>query len=379
MEGKEEEVVELPTTENLRLELSDCWNIDQFKVIFESNSSATDVDICIHESFSLEISNDQAIHFFQLLVSTLPKLRRLELFPGVGGYNAVPIEALGVAIGHAHNLQSLYLYHIELSGEGGNFISLAENLQRHSSLKEFCIIDCQITENEISNEHAFEPILRALGTISTLQVVALWASEDDSLGRLSNGSLATLCQSTSIQRLMLLKFNLQDQDIGQMFDALSTNQSMKRIYMSCSLKEQGSNRLVKMLQSNSTMQKLKLDLDSLDKPKCLLKVAEALETNTSLNYLKLCGGTINTEIEQAFLQMLEKKNFSLETLLLPSVGSDLTAQMDFYLKVNRSGFRHIIREGTAHRSKWVEALISTNDDLDTSFYFLSMNPSLCVL
>jgi hypothetical protein len=185
---------------SIRIELEGGSDLKTIAQTLIQNSTVKDIEICIHHTFTQTARLDMGC--------TLRGLRRLEFYPGTGNYNVYQIEALGSALRLAPELETLYVYHLELSGDDESFCTFARQLQRCENLKEVCFIDCQIesrgdAENQSSNTSAFDPVIEVLGKLPALKVAAVWFND---LGGLSKNALANVCGSTTIERLMILGF-----------------------------------------------------------------------------------------------------------------------------------------------------------------------------
>jgi len=384
----------------LRLELEGDTDLQKlaetiFLQIKNNNAVITDVDVCVHDTFVEKVPKAAIVAFFDKLGSHLLRLRKLEFYPGDGSYNIFPMQALGATLQHARHLETLYVYHLELDGDHEQFTTFSRQLQGCTSLKEFCFIDCQTAEentdnpSDDNNAFAFDTILRALGSMPSLQVVAIWAND---LGQLTPDSLVKVCQSLSIERLMILGFNLSDMDASVIFKTLEHNKILKRLNISCTFGSESSRALSQLLIGKSLLEKLKLELESPVDHRNLLGVALALQRNKTLDYLKVSGdiSEMNDEdandktksnsksLECAFTSMLET-NVSLETLSLLD-GSIHSPLMDLYLKLNIKGRRQLLLQSgkVQPTSLWLKALVDSNGDIDCLFCFLQMNPALFV-
>ena len=354
---------------NWRIELQGSTNVAELETELQKKSYLTDVDVCVHESVN-GISSTRLSSFFGKLGGSLNGLRRLEFFPGVGGHNVIPIAALCEALRGSRKLESLYVYHLELQGDTLMFQSFASQLEQCHLLKEVCFIDCRISSNQEGSGMAFDPVVRCLRTLKSLKVVALWA---DDLGVLATESLSKLCQSSSIERLMIQGFQISDSDVASMLCELEKNDNLKRLNISCSLGNTSCQALAQMLQRNTKLEKLQVDIDAFDNEGDLAEVARGLRHNSTLNYLKLSGPDCdcdNDGVLGAFESMLES-NLSLQTLSILD-GTVYSSKMAFYLKLNSCGRGHIFQAGIAKRDPWLDALLKSEGDIDCLFYFLSL-------
>lgn len=345
------------------------WNLAKD---LQKNTLATDVDVCVHDSMA-QLSSVPLISFFDNMSRSLEGLRRLEFYPGAGSYNSLPIECLLAALRGGDRLEILYVYHLELHGDISMFQSLARQLEKCQALNEVCFIDCRMSSNQDEYQLAFDPIVSSLGRLESLQVVALWA---DDLGGVTDETLVELFRSSSIERLMLLGFDVSDQAVSAVFRELEWNQSLRRLNLSCRIGTNGCRSLSQMLQQNSSLERLQIDFDALENESDLVLVARGLQDNSTLNYLKLAGpgvrepSTENCNVQEAFESMMEC-NLSLESLSIldRSVHSD---KMDLYLKLNNCGRRAVLQAaGIAEKDAWLDALVNANGDVDCLFYFLS--------
>lgn len=361
-----------------KVELEEGVNFTELESELQKNLLATGVDLCVHDSIA-QIPCAEVVSFFNRLACSLNGLKRLECYPGAGSYNSFPIEALCAAVLESQNkLEVLYVYHLELYGDTKMFRAFADQLESCHALKEVCFIDCRLSSN---HGFAFDPVVRALGSLKSLQVAALWA---DDLGHLTTDSLTKLCRSTTCERLMILGFDLVDPDISLVFNELSRNQSLRRLNISCSrIGTTGCRALSRMLQRNSKLEKLQIDLDVLEDEDDLKEVANGLRTNSTLNYLKLSGPSSGSsdmvDLQKAFESMLEH-NFSLRSLSILD-GEVSSPTMDLYLKLNCCGRQKVFHNsgGTTEWDPWLDALVHSNSDISCLFYFLSSTDHAALL
>lgn len=356
---------ELLENVNWRVELQGDTDIEGLAAGVQENESALSVDVCIHDTMS-KIPSIQIVSLFENLGSSLNGLRRLEFYPGEGNYNFFPIEALLAVIQESANLEILYVYHLELHGDVSIFQSFATQLTQRHSMKEVCFIDCRLSTNQAASRPAFDPVVRSLASLPSLKVVALWA---DDLGDISADSLTVLCQSSSIERLMIQGFPINDKDLSAMCHELERNENLRRLNVSCSLGPSGCSSIAQMLQRNSNLEKLQIDFDEIDNEEDLIEIATGLKRNSTMNYLKFSGpGIVNDEILKAYESMLEC-NLCLRALSIFD-GCLKSTKIDFYLKLNSCGRQAVFQARPEEWNAWFEALVNANGDIDCVFYFL---------
>ena len=218
-------------------------------------------------------------------------------------------------------------------------------------------------------------MVEALGTLPALQVAAIWVNE---VGGLSTKALVSICGSTTVERLMMLGFDVLDQQASTIFGALHDNRRLKRLNLSCHLGPLGCKHLSSMLQKNCCLEKLKIEVDnSMASAESLVEVARGLSMNQSLDYFRLSGACCldMNPTKLAFENTLERNVY----LTAFSVFTIHTPKFELYLKLNRAGRRVWLKDGAAsERDSCFKALIASNGDIDSIFYILSTNPAICM-
>ena len=153
-----------------------------------------------------------------------------------------------------------------------------------------------------------------------------------------------------------------------------------------------------VLRYNSTLIQLHIQtkIDPTEKERTnfltsMVAIAESLRFNGTLKSLSfhLSGGMNGQTVDYIshtfmapFLEVLrEDTQFVLEYLTFEyrSLGKlALTAELEFYLHLNRIGRRKLLtaRNNTTQRD-WIDMLVDHRDDISVIFYFLMLNPPLC--
>ena len=137
--------------------------------------------------------------------------------------------------------------------------------------------------------------------------------------------------------------------------------------------------IAKALQMTTSIKKLTLCFtDQLDDTNCLA-LAKMLQNNTTLQYFGLLNVSpsnkssgLSSKCVTALIHMLQY-NLTLQEL---TTRGDPVDEIQLYVKLNRAGRQHLVHP-MATRDLWVNTLISSRDDLDCSYCFLTMNPSIC--
>jgi hypothetical protein len=167
--------------------------------------------------------------------------------------------------------------------------------------------------------------------------------------------------------------------MSTVFGTLGNNHRLKRLNMSCHLGALGCKLLSLMLQRNSTLEKLKLEVDNtMTSDVDLVEIARGLAMNSTLNYFRISGllGFIDMkQTEMAFENSLERN----VTLMAFSILKIHTPKLELHLKLNRAGRGLWLQQGPAsERDPWVKALAGCNGDIDCLFYIISANPAICM-
>jgi hypothetical protein len=162
--------------------------------------------------------------------------------------------------------------------------------------------------------------------------------------------------------------------------------------MEHSISGQGIAALAKILEGNTSLEDFTLLCNSVD-DEGLTSMANILKNNRTLRNLKLqctCKNNVTAWGYQALVHML-KHNLVLESLELgcrspdddenmelhaSHFPSDIQSVVSYYLKLNRAGVRDLHLNRNATPSKFVTAIASQRNELDSLYYMLSMNPSI---
>ena len=246
----------------------------------------------------------------------------------------------------------------------------------------------------------------SLAQLPALQWVELTGQDQRSLGELTPESLESLCQSPSLTKLTLDHVELKDRHIVAMASALETSTTIEELKITCELGRTGCTALAQLLFVNTTsLNNFTLQLSDLtDKvpvpeledtlnnddnqqqhPQndAIYEVAQALESNHSLQYFSLSGhATISKASVEAFATLLRANTTLLHCEIdlpnAPSLSDDLQQEAELMLKLNELGRKQLLQE-QASRHQWVMTLWEVRRNLDGLYYILSRNPTLCDL
>lgn len=330
-------------------------------------------------------------------VGRLPKLEELKI-DAYAGMATFPLEVLAQTIIGTRKLKELELWDLKLTlenvdedGTSPDLENLNIALRNHPSLEKFTLYNCQLRESSVCT---LDPLLRALATIPALKKVYITAaaavsSASESVS-FTRSALEDLCRSPSLQEIGLWKFNFLYSSQQETADPLAllapaiAETDILRMFEfgKCHLSREGDEALAAMLEVNTSLEELDLHLDSSDskggKSVCeIVATAKALQSqNTTLKRLKLWG-LLNRSNQEALVRMI-CDNYSLETCRLLDADRDISAQIDFYIALNRGGRKYFLTsEQPVTTGQWLDLL--ENSDLGTIFYYLCRKPNLCQL
>ena len=295
---------------------------------------------------------------------------------------SLPARALAAIISRQSLLQFLYLQNVSLSGEQEDFDSLAQAFRHHTGLRK---IRLYMFRPSISTSTCLDSVVSAIAAIPCLEEVSLIHSKlivaDAEEQKPWDGKcLLDLCKARNLKMLTLtFSTELNDNHIGDISKALQTNKSIKNVSIrSNNLGKDAGVAVGRLLKSNSKLERLRLQLSQDDHA---VPIVEALHENTNLQRLGLVlprrENDKRLHLTDKLADMLRKSNYNLVQMDLVGLTNNVE-EILFFLKVNQAGRKRLLSQGAA-RDQWVQTLISHNDDLSVMFYFLSKNPTLCLV
>jgi hypothetical protein len=319
---------------------------------------------------------------------TAPQVELVSIFEGLAQLKSVkqlfikkivnlPAQALANVLSSQTQLKFLYLQNIKLSGEEGDFATLANALQSHPNLRKTRLYMCRPS---IRTSVTFDSIISALSKIPTLEEVTIIHSKISTEEQEWDGTCLTdLCRSKSI-KILTLTFDteLRDAHIEAMAEALETNETLKHISIRANtLGTSAGMAMGKVLNTNRTLERLRVQLSS---DEFAAPIVDALHKNKYLQKLGLIlPSNVNERVREQFTKemasMLRKSNYNLQDMDL--VGWKANAAVRFYLKANKAGRRSLLAEGGS-REQWAKILVAHKDDISIMYYFLKRNPQLCL-
>ena len=365
-----------PAFDKFYLPLNDFLNLEEITAAIRLNETVEEVSV-----FMEYLEDDWLVtdiwRIFRAL-GNLPKLQRLVFdFIGSDG-DELPLSLLTAAVRPASKVTALELSCVHLAGSEDDIRRFAQSL-RQKSWKKIEIYGCFL-DPETRKKSSLNPILNEMASFSTLKDVTITALDFNSLGSFSGESLGRLIrQNQSIKCLVLGEFNLNDEHIVPMSEALEENQSLTELSIGCNLESKGTFALANMIRTNRTLESLHLDLTTLvDGESNHIALAESLGSNDKIKRFSIFGtkGNITAKAQLRFAQMLEH-NFSLEELEFQDEDEDASPSIEMYLTLNSLGRRDLLHNQSTTKEDWVSALCNVHDNEACIFYLLSLNPALC--
>ena len=365
--------------QKLYLPLGDLSDLGDITRAIRANKTVKEVSVFC-EYIEDDWSTQGAVWRIFRAVGQLPKLECL-LFDYIGSDgDELPVRLLSAVVQAAVKLKRLELSCVQLTGTREQFLEFSRALRQKQSLQKFHIYGSYIKEAEqVSWPYLLNSSVEALSGLECLEDVLITALDFSSLGKLSSDILGRLIRtSTSLKRLVLGEFELNDEHIVAMADALEDNRVLKEISFGCSLGAEGGEALAKMLRSNQALEILHIHVANLDggeEHHCAL--ARALTSNSVVKQFSLYGtaGSMIRKTQEAYAKMLET-NYTLEELEFQDEDESLQPQMEMYLKLNACGRGQLLQSTTTNRDDWISALLRIHDELNCVFYLLSLNPTI---
>ena len=279
-------------------------------------------------------------------------------------------------------LKELTLSQVALSGNDREFEAFTMAIRFLCDLEELHLIDCCLL-----NDNGTRPLDTILYGISSSQDVLpklhhleLYAVDIDRepVGSfLGPAALAHLVRNkTSLIKLSLEDLTLDDDHIVELAQALEINKTLKYLKLwGCAVLDRGVTALAHMMEKNTAVEQLDLSYNEIGNVGCV-SLAKSLHVTKTLKALKLvrnesilAGG----KGYEALLEMM-KWNHNIEELLLqPSQETD--SDLGFYLFVNRH--RYLLENDNISKSQLVDMMHSHRSDTTFLFHFLKAKPALC--
>lgn len=365
----------------LQLILSGAVDLVALKEVLRVNTKVAEVIIYVDESFLVELPVEETRDLFRT-IGGMPNLQKLGFHSQSGSSGVLSIPALIAITSHATRMVHFGISDVALWGTKADFQVWATQLQTQLFLQSFCVCECELLEP--SKECPLDPLLTVLSILPSLEALFLQAATPNALGQVSPEAVGAIGMAPQLQDLRLGNFELKHHHMEQMSRVLPYNNVLTELKLDAchEFLPETACALAKILKHNKKLKSLELGLTSMMSDECAVTLAKSLHYNTALESFTLSRGantrfrpTISKVCQQAFVEMLHQ-NFVLETLVLFQ-RFPVKKEFKLYLTLNKYGRGDLLMSHTTEREDWVQAIHKVSDDLDSIFYYLSINPNLC--
>lgn len=352
------------------------------------------VALALPQTFA-EAQETSLVTMFQNISRCFPKLKSLDIWSEVESESCqVPIAGL-TALLHPNKgpkqLKVLTLQGVRFSGDDKAYSTLVKAIGKHSALE--C---CELYETSMNNlstgESGMEKIISALS--KKLKKIEINGSRLAPSGApyWSGTSLVELCHSPTLAEIKLHNIReLGDEHIVLMAQTLERNKVLRKLsLLKCEEEPLKKNKKTKRKNSKKAKE---APVEAVSSEAGALSLANMLRINTTLEELSLSAMDFNEYCSMFFGNALETDNTTLQSvwLLVPTNDGGTSSfppddpRIDYFLRLNRAGRQKVTSLLTQDREQgddksrpvWVESLIHAKRDVNVSFFFLSVKPSLC--
>jgi len=365
----------------LQLILSGPVDVEALKGVLRMNTKVAEVIIYVDETFLVQLPEEETQDLFRT-IGGMPNLQKLGFHSQSGSSGVLSVHALVAITSQAARLVHFGLSDVCLWGTQDSFEQWATQLQTQLFLQSFCVCECELMEP--SNECPLDPVLVSLSILPSLEALFFQAATANALGRVSFRAVSAICAAPQLQDLRIGNFELGNRHIDQLSQVLPSNGVLSELKLDAGIEFllETAHALAKILKYNNRLKSLELGLTSMISDECAVTVAESLRDNNALESFTLSRGAnarfrpfISKVCQDAFVEMLQH-NFTLETLVLFQ-RFPVKEEFKLYLTLNKYGRKEFLRSHTMDRGDWIRTIYKVGDDLDSIFYYLSMNPGLC--
>jgi hypothetical protein len=360
--------------------------------------------------------NDELMKVVEGMMETIGRLPNLKsvLFSGSSSRGYLPVSLLVRLLASTSKLDTLVVHDVHMAGTQKDFDDLAQVVQGLWFLKRISLENFQVklSAGTASSKHSstasLDSLLLSFSLLPSLKTLSLCPTTRCTAASSKNSTptapqdpcfsldaFSALFFSSSIQNLKLEQWGLTDEHLMAMAQVLcSGNKSLQVLTIGPvpAMTSTVAKAIARILQQSTSLVHLELALSHMLSDDVAEILARALHTKSgrtsALHTFILSGhrlGRISKKINAAFLQMMEN-NFSLKKCVLFRK-SYLQANLAFHTRLNTLGRRTMLRLSTTNchnkpvqpEEVWMKVLghPDLNQDLDSIFYFLSNNPSLC--
>lgn len=306
-----------------------------------------------------QMGNEELVSVFQVLGS-LPNLERIELNRSNCRCSTLVLPALALAraLQRARCLKDLLLSGIRVSGSSAEMMVLAEMVLHHSSLKRLFITDCHPTPGSAT----LAPFLHAAAINPRLETLTVshtkWAGQ----------ALYPVNHEVSCLKSLRLSGSLclGPTECLHLVESLQFSKTLKEVHISeCALCPGIGTAVGNLIAGNQVLEEVVVELTRLIDS---LPIAQALVSNTNLKRLELLVHFPESPAFQCFSTSLFADAMSMNCYmqyfcLRSSLRSPPNPRLDFFLRLNRCGKRHLLEhpKGPLRTEDWIDAITANRD------------------
>jgi len=377
----------------LQLILSGAVDLNALKEVLRVNTKVSEVIIYVDESFLVDLPVAKTMELFGC-IGAMPNLSKLGFHSQSGSSGVLSIPALIAITSHATRMVHFGISDVALWGTQEDFCEWATQLQSQLFLQSFCVCECELLQtNDMihaasaaanTKECPLDPLLTVMSILPSLEALFLQAATPNALGRVSPEAVGSIGMAPQLLDLRLGNFELRSAHMEQLATVLPYNKVITELKLDACHDSTvaTATAMARILKHNTKLKSFELGLMSMMCDEGCAIVAQSLHYNPSLESFTLSRGanarfrpSISKACQQAFVEMLHQ-NYALETLVLFQ-RFPVKKEFKLYLTLNKYGRGKLLMSHSTQREQWIQAIHKVNDDLDSIFYYMSINPSLC--
>ena len=342
-----------------------------------ANQTVKHMSIFVESNFMMGVSPESLRNLFRA-IGSLP-LENLHIYSYGDNMDIFPVQLIGDVLKVAFKLEVLACYFIELAGGKVSFDKFQDDLIEHPSLREVRFESCQLSDRMLTTHGITDKFFEALASLPNLESLDLTAPEKGYFGTISPAYLEHVAGTTErLSSLNLINFVLDNEHMSALNRALRINRDL--VDLAISVSPDINSKLPALLATTRYLRHLKLQFDTLDDEKFLLKIAKGLEKGNNISRFELLLGDnparLSPRCQRAFSAVPEK-NGNIQYMDVEITDRRLASKAEFFLEVNSDGTRQMFENPYSTTEEIMDALIFASDDLQMVYYFLRTRPSLC--
>ncbi|CAB9515635.1 Leucine-rich repeat protein [Seminavis robusta] len=347
------------------------------------------------------LGDDQILRCFSAMATHLtPQLEHLRLEWNMVAANffelppVLSVHALVFIVQHFTSVKSLSLYRVKLAGNPASYDELTAAVRQNTTLNTIRVEFCAPLGSP-----NLDAVVNSWSQLTELRELEVIGFQGDPARGCTSTSLRNLGQPPHIRTLKLWGGILQSEDpqaISNLARGLEQTKSITDLEIGLfQLDLPSAQALAKLLNTNTSLDRIWLDVNNSLEPKLIEPLSQAMKQNTTIKSFNLVSTTnheVSDDVLELFVEMA-KTNCTLRhctirgcsTFVLggggpqgpPVVSPSLAVLRDalkFYLKLNRVGRKQLLANSRS-RHRWLSALICEANQTSVIYYLLQRNPS----